>query len=292
MKISLPICSEVEFEGKKFYNEKSFVAFEKAIEYAGEKGRVLSLPELIKWRINSDFDSESWINWYTANSEENIGKTPQENSAVLIIHGGGILTPKRIENAINDGLINSAAQYTQKEFSDALEGKMPDNSEIPIYSLEEFKKNNSQNLPIRYGIVMDLKNANSLKSGIYPIDTLRNNDLVIARCGGEETANNYLDKLIYEGYTKIGNWHRFENVNTEKPSGLLLFLGGLIGYDFGGGFNLCNFARFVVVKEKKPYQSLLFPPKKDLKCKIQKILQETEVSEKFNKKLLDELKKE
>jgi hypothetical protein len=252
MKIILPTYLKVEFEGESFYDEKLYVALENAIKYAGKNGRVLSFPELIRWRMASEFDSEAW-EWGTANSEENTGKTSQGNSVVFAIHGGGILKPKRIENAIKDGLIDGVAQYTQKEFLDALEGKMSDNSEIPIYSFEEFKKINSLNLPIRYGVVMDLKKANSLKSGIYPIDTLRNSDLVILRCGGEETTNNYLDKLSSKGYKKIGNWHRFENVNNEKPSGLLLFLGNSSGDSIIGNYNLNDcIARFVGVKENSP----------------------------------------
>ena len=73
-------------------------ALRQALEYAGDDGFVASMPQLLHARANADYDNIIWNTWFTANSEENLVKTPQGNRVVVAVHGGGIYaSPERFE---------------------------------------------------------------------------------------------------------------------------------------------------------------------------------------------------
>ena len=69
-----------------------------ALQYAGDDGFVASMPQSLQARANASYDDIIWNSWFTANSEENLAKTPQGNRVVLVVHGGGIYaSPERFE---------------------------------------------------------------------------------------------------------------------------------------------------------------------------------------------------
>ncbi|PIN79660.1 hypothetical protein COV16_03015, partial [Candidatus Woesearchaeota archaeon CG10_big_fil_rev_8_21_14_0_10_34_8] len=177
--------------------------------------------------------------FYTCASEEDVGRTRQRNKVMIEVHGGGILTPERIETADRRGLTRQyAAQYlAESEVETLLNGKLADGTEIPVYSFADFIRGIA-GLPRRYAVVMDYDTARNADSGHLPVESLRDNALVIVRAGGVAEANHFVDKIAQQ-YTKYGNWHTFNDINAGKTHGGLLFLGynhysGLNGYDYLG----------------------------------------------------------
>ena len=236
-------------EGEAFYNTHLPAALKKAQTYAGKQGYVASLPELVRARILASPDQEIWTNFYTANSEEDIGATKQGKPILLVVHGNGILSsPERIERAYQDGLINRAARLFQEEVVKLSEGRLPNEQVIPVHSFSEFRQG-IRNLPRNYAIVMDLDEAKRTKSGVHKIKDLLNSPLFIARAGGLQTAEEYLRNVEEKlKVSKYGSWHPFDNVDINQPQGRLLFLD--INYDncFNGLSNLGNDGRFVGVR--------------------------------------------
>ena len=111
------------------------------------------------------------------------------------IHGGGIYaSPERFERTYRASVDRNSpegftGQYSgkisPKEASDALNGKLPDGTEIPIYQFDEFKQGIA-NLPRRYGVVLDFELARKSTRGFDPFEVLRDEPNLIARAGGVE----------------------------------------------------------------------------------------------------------
>ena len=225
----------------------------KALENAQKGGYVASLPQILHSRVVSPADSEIWQNWFTANSEENIGRTAQGNPVVIAVHGTGLWTPDRIQEAYNEGLTNNyAGKLKTPEFRQLLTGKVADGNIIPVYSLTDFMKGISD-LPMQYAVIMDFDQVKKLESGVQKTSKLRQNPLFIVRAGGAEAANAYLDKTeqVYER-KELGNWHPFANSDPDQPQGRVPFAGD--GYN--GGLSSCSnlgdYGRFVWVAPKAP----------------------------------------
>jgi hypothetical protein len=233
-------------KGAAFYDENIPAALRAAQEFAGKEGYVASLPQIVGMRVK---DHLPFNKWFIALSEEDVGRTAQGKPVVAVVHGAGILTsPERIQQAYDTGLINTgAAKLTEKEFRELLEGKLPDGSEMPIFSFDDFMKEAS--LPMRYAIIMDFGKVQKTKSGYQDADGLKDNPLLIARCGGVAQATEYIDKAK-EKYnkTQLGQWHPFSDIDPEQRQGRLLFLGycdygsSINGYDY-----ISNCGRFVGV---------------------------------------------
>ena len=248
---------EQMLNGKTFYNTDRnasgnligvAVSLRQALKYATSKGIVLTMPELIKAKTQADKSHEYWRNWLSAYTEENIGidrngKFGERNEPVLVVvHGGGILTPDRIMKAYEDGLIGNSAKYTEEEFNELLEGRVNGN-EIPFYALEEIKRG-VPNLPHRFGVVMPYRDAQATSSGFQNKSNFLNNPLVIARNGGLENLETYFD--MAKDNDKIGCWHSFSGRDTSIPQGRLLFLNAG-SYGLSGINYLDNYGRFVGV---------------------------------------------
>ena len=231
--------------GKVFYDDNLVNALRAAQEFAGPDGYVASAPEIMHARVISSSD-DIWGKFFSAMSEEIVGTTKQGSEVLVECHGGGIFnSPKRIQRAIKEGLINGAGKVSQKEFNNLLQGKKSEN-EIPIYSYTEFLQQTK--LPRNYAIIIDLDKVKNLDSEYQNIENLYENPLMIARAGGQEQAKNYLKKAqqVYQN-DELGLWHSLKNVDTSKTSGRLLF----VGYDFNFNINDNNFyysARFVGVQ--------------------------------------------
>lgn len=196
----------------------------------GKKGYIASLPQIISIRIKTPYEENYdgpiiWRHGFRAYSEETAGKTPQGNPVILVIHGGGIFgLPQHIKKAMDLGLTKAyTARLSNREWYDALNGKMPDNSEIPIYSFCEFKDKTLRQLPVRYGVVLDFKDALVTPPNLpYPADEnkLKENHLFITRAGGIELTNQFLDVLInteLKGTCKFN--HIYHDLDLTQPSG-------------------------------------------------------------------------
>jgi hypothetical protein len=234
-----------KLKGNVYYDDSLPKALGQAQSYAGRKGYVASMPEIASMRIGGQLP---WNNWFTAMSEEDVLTTPQGNHVVAVVHGGRILsTPERIRQAYDDGLVNGAAKLDTKRDPEETK-KLLSGKEMPVYSIADFVKG-VEKLPRQYAVILDFETAQKTQSGRQDADRLKDNPLVIARCGGVEQAAAYIDaaKKAYHT-TTLGQWHPFANVDPEQRQGRLLFLGDgdslslLLGDDL-----LYNLGRFVGV---------------------------------------------
>ncbi len=210
-------------------------ALRRAREYAGTDGYVASMPQLLNARVNAPFDNEIWNTWFfTANSEESLAISPAGKRAAVFVHGGGIFaTPERfrrlymadVGRTSKDGYTGLfGAKIPGHEAQDLLEGRLPDGTEIPVYSFDEIKRG-VKDLPHRHAIVMDFELARTTVRGFSSFDDLKENPIMIARAGGQEAAAKYLDKASeFYATTEMGNWHRFDQMNPDQPQTYIQFL--------------------------------------------------------------------
>ncbi|RLE38355.1 hypothetical protein DRJ17_04215 [Candidatus Woesearchaeota archaeon] len=255
-KVSVNIDDLINY-GKTFYSEEMkrimhigvAVALQQALDFAGPNGYVATMPELIAARLKVDENHDFWQNWYTVHTEENIGIDSKGRfysrgePMLVVVNGGGILTPERIMKAYDEGLIKGSVKYHYEEFNDLLDGKLPDGTSIELYRFREIKKGIS-NLPHRFGVVMPYSMAQNTKSGYHKKKEFMENPLVIARAGGIENLESYYE-MAKASDGELGNYHPFERRDASTPQGRVLFL----DYDFYGldGCILYNYGRFVGV---------------------------------------------
>jgi len=258
-------------------------ALQRALACAGDDGFVASLPQLFHARANADYDNIIWNTWFTSNSEECVVTTKQGNHVVVAIHGGGILgTSNRFERSLYadqdrsnpEGLTGQgAAKITEQETRDILEGKLPDGSEIPVYSFDEFREG-IKDLPMHYGVILDYELARKTEKGFTPFDVLKDEPNFIVRAGGVEAAAKYLDKFQARHNTKLmGNFHPFNHIDQDQPQSRIIFLAGnkggkgsegdyFYGYDsdygIGGYAHMVGMARYVAVAPRNVSTSLQY----------------------------------
>ncbi len=256
-------------------------ALRRALRYAGDDGFVASMPALLHARAVAPYDNIIWNTWFTANSEENVVTTPQGNRVVVAIHGGGIFaSPERFERSLHADLDNSnpegitgqtAAKISQQEAHDVLEGRLPDGSEIPMYTFDEFKRGITD-LPMRYGVILDFELARKSKRGYERFEILKDDPNMIVRAGGVEPLAAYLDKFKDRHNTELmGNWHPFNRIDPDQPQTRIPFLAGNKGgvgsddatgygydeeYGMGGDASMVGMARYVAVAPRDMSTSL------------------------------------
>jgi len=201
--------------------------------------------------------------------------TAQGNRVVVAVHGGGIFaSPDRFERSFyanlnranSEGLTGqTAAKISEQEARDVLKGKLPDGSQIPIYSFDEFRRGVAD-LPIRYGVVLDFEVAKSAKRGFESFDVLKDEANMIVRAGGVEPLATYLDKFRDRNNTEMmGNWHPYLRIDPDQPQTRIPFLAGNKGgvgsegkneglgwgydaeYGMGGDASMVGMARYVAV---------------------------------------------
>ena len=232
--------SDAKMEAEIIFETHLPDALRQALEYAGDDGFVASMPQLLHSRLNADYGNEIWNTWFfTSNSEESLATTKQGNQVAVMVHGGGIFaTPERFRKLYLSSVNRSCktgftglfgAKIAEREARDMAEGKLPDGTEIPVFSFDEIKRGVA-NLPRRYAIVMDFDLARKSKRGYATFDELKDDPLMIARAGGAEAAAAYLDKA--QGYYNtevMGSWHRFNDMNPDQPQSYIQFLFDCLG---------------------------------------------------------------
>ena len=270
-----------------FFDSYATAALEGALRYAGDDGFVASLPQLLHARVNAPYDNIIWNTWFTANSEESVVTTRQGHHVVIVVHGGGILaTPKRLERSYRADLDRSnpngltgqyAAKITTREARDLLDqGKLPDGSTIPMYAYDEISQGIAD-VPMQHGIVLDYQLAKNSPNGYEPFRNLRHDPLMVARAGGPEATEAYLDNAAARhGTRRMGSFHPFNRIDPDQPQTRLLNLGGNqggldsegkdlglgLGYDLDWGISgnngLVDMARYVAVAPQDPSKSLRY----------------------------------
>ncbi len=257
------IVSEGSVDGNTFYDATKDstgkyiglpIALEQALAHAGVDGIVATMPEFISAKVLAPKTHNFWKQWYSVHTEENIGidrngKHYDRNTPVyVLVNGGGILTPERIKQAYTQpqGLIDHSAKYTDPEFDQLLEGKLPDGSSIPLFKFEDIKSGMT-NRPHRFGIVVPYANVQGTKSDYQNKAEFLANPLAIARGAGDiETLEKYFDLAkVTSTAGKVGNWHPFLGREATVPQGRLLFV--YIDHSGLSGYYLVNDGRFVAV---------------------------------------------
>ena len=239
--------------GNEFYNTNLPTALEEAINSIGKNGVIASMPYLIAGKAQADKENYLWKSWFTALSEENIGVDKEGRfvesgkPVVVTVHGGGILTSDRIQKAYDEGLTEQrAAKLTEDEFSNLLNGTLPNGENINIYTIDDVQNNNISHLFGKYAVVLDFESAKSTKSGYHQKEDFMKNPLVLARVGTPDYLEDYFEKAKHSSDQDVRNSHIFEEIDTNQQQGRLLYLGddydGLSGHD-----NLDNCGRFVGV---------------------------------------------
>ena len=212
-------------------------ALEAALAYAGPEGIVATMPELIAAKIytaqfRADHSHDLWNERYTAHTEENVGidkkgRFYSKNQPVLVIvNGGGLITPERIKSAhldILEGHIKGGAiRYHDEEFEELLDGKLPDGSSIPLHCFEDIEKGIS-NLPHRFGVVIGYRWAALTHSGEHDKKAFLENPLVIARAGGPEHLETYYQETVFKN--QLCNSHQLIGNERKLPNGRFIGLG-------------------------------------------------------------------
>src|SRR3989339_1579177 len=129
--------------GKTFYTNSLSTALSEAMNFATSEGIVLNMPEFIAAKAKAERNHVFWLDWYTVLTEENIGIDKKGSfytrgePVLVVVHGGGILTPDRIQQAYDERLLNNNAKYKEEEFDALLEGRLLYGTSFPLYRLEE-----------------------------------------------------------------------------------------------------------------------------------------------------------
>ena len=243
------ITNERILQGRSFSDDDLSQALENALVYGGNEG-VVTMPELISARVKAEKDHFLWQNHFDVHTEEYIGIDhdgilgSSNRGLVLIVHGGGLLTPDQIREAYDKRLENGSAVLTQDEFNQLLRGENFEDREFPLYGIDEIQEGVS-GLPHRFGVYMSFSEAQSTKSGYHDKTSFLANRLVIARNGGTQNLEAYFGEINgSEG--SLGNWHIYSDKEINKPSGRLLFLGSG-DYGLDGNVDLYYLGRFLGV---------------------------------------------
>ena len=283
----------MHMEAAIFFDSYLPVALRRAIEYAGEDGFVASLPQLLHARVDASYDNVIWNNWFNPSSEESLVTSSQGHRVIVTIHGGGIFaSPDRYETLFRastdrfsevgfTGMF--AGKITEREARGALDGQLPDGTEISVYPFAEFRKGIGS-LPRRYGVVTDFETAKKSVCGYVSFDDLRDDPVMIVRAGGVAAASAYLDKASARNNTKkMGSWHPFNNIDTpDQPQTRVPNLAGnkggvgsedddghLYGYNTEYGIggdswihstSMVNIARFVAIAPRDASTRLRYLP--------------------------------
>jgi len=228
-------------EGDKFVGAP--IAFQEALNYAGEEGIVANMPFLIAGKSVANKNNYLWKTWFTCNSEEHCGMK-DGSPVIIVVHGGGILTPERIKQAYKDGLTSAhAASLSSDEWNGLLEGELPNGDKTNLYELSDVKEGKIPEPFGKYAVILPFELAKNTNSSRHNKTEFMENHLVIARAGTLEHLDAYFEKAKHSTENNVGCYHRFNEVNPAQAQGRLLYLNdnysGLVGngnLDFNGRF--------------------------------------------------------
>lgn len=113
-----------------FYHEDGFVpAWKQAARFAGDNGRIATLPDVIDARINSGDEEVPWGMYFTTLSAEYLGYSKGGNHILIVAHGVGPMSTM-------DGIVEAysfqfkdqtrdrrGGRITKEQFADLESGK-------------------------------------------------------------------------------------------------------------------------------------------------------------------------
>ena len=199
-------------------------AYTTASNVARKGGYIASLPQLVEGRLVADFADPIWQEPFIANSEEAVGVTKAGNEVLVVVHGGGIMTPKRYAQAFAEGLTPaSGARLYPDEFYNLLSGR--------TYSGEIFLCEGLKGLELKpagvehYAVVLDFALAKQSRHEQMRPAEFAENPVAVARAGSQERALAYAQKTNAE--QGVGNYHAFNQTEPRLQPELagLLHLG-------------------------------------------------------------------
>lgn len=263
----IPTCEKTEMKREEFYDVSLPNALRKAQTALGKKDIVAPMYVLL-----NHFDESTW---YTANTEDVIGIDRnglygrRGESVVVTIHGGidgnGILSSQLLDYVIkghNTGeslVIEECSLNLDKLYShnntvpNLLDGKMPDGTNIPVFSYNELVAGNCPNDFKRFAVVRSLELAERTKSGFQSIDNLvdfsgnASDSQLISYSAGIENATRFVNALrgSMNGF-EIWNPFSSKHFNPEVSQARIPVLGGFSrGLD--GNNSLLLDGRYLVI---------------------------------------------
>ncbi len=183
---------------------------------------------MVAARIAVDDCHVFWNEGCDVHTEENIGidengiRYGAGDSVLVIVHGGGLLSPERVISAYESGsTLGGSVRYKPQEFNDLLEGKLSNGDNLDLFELEDIKKG-VLDLPHRFGIVMPYSKAVKSKTVLDRKKDFLTNDLVIARLAGCKQVENYYERMI--GVARQFCVHVLPRLDPNIPQGRFLFL--------------------------------------------------------------------
>ncbi len=244
---------------QSFYGQQNYIVLDKAQEY----GDVLTLPEFLQALFLSSFDSSLADIPFAVRTEEIIGKTRQGNVVAAVVHGAGLLTPRRIRSGIvieetaekevpHHGLTKTKSGRGQFALPlyDAEVHALLDGLVVPIFSYAEFK--DLCTLPRRYAIVRDFHPRREIPPGYQFLSTLEATPRVISLAGGMENLEALTYALNRRGLKKINYAHSLnylEDADLEQPQGRFMEVHGIENL-FYSEMEMDGPARFLAVKRE------------------------------------------
>ncbi|GEM_PF-3992362 len=239
-----------------FYDQHGYQALHTAQSY----GQVFTLPKFLQASCLWPVDDLLWKVPVTTQTEEIIGKHKNGKIVHIIVHGQGLLTPKRIRDGIiieelepdvvpdhgltktTSGKGNGALPLYESEIAALLDGKI-----LPIYSYSEFRKNISC-LPGEYAVRRDFKLGTEMRSGYYNFNTLKKVPRLITLAGGVENLETCLEivKDLFR-VTEMYYSHPLHDLNLNQAQGRFMEVHGR-GNLFYSLMEMDGSARFLSVK--------------------------------------------
>lgn len=258
--ISLIVANTIkQGMARSFYDQQGYLALQEAQEH----GDVLTMPEFLQALYLSSFQGSLVEVPFTVQTEEIIGKSREGNQVAAVVHGTGLLTPKRIRDGIiieaamedeipDHGLtrtISGRGQFAlplyDYEVHALLEGHI-----LPIFHYADFKKGIS-NLPREYAVVRDFHPRTEVPSDNHQyLNTLKEIPRVISLAGGVENLENCLELLNLQHSVKTLDYsHPLHHLDPEQPQGRFVEVHGL-GNLFYSHKEMDGSARFLSVKKE------------------------------------------
>ncbi len=234
------------------------IALQEVYDQMGSDVVVATMPYLVAGKAKADKSNYLWQKWFTALSEENAGidkngkLVGRDQPVVLTLHGGGILTPQRINQAYIEGLTpQNTAKFTDEEFDNLLNGVLPSGESINLYTVDDVRQGRIPDPFGRYAVWMPAETAKAKPSGYHAKSDFMNNELVIARAGTLDHLDAYFEKAQHSSNHNLGNWHRCGKIDFRQPQGRVLFVDDDY-YGLSGNDGLDHDGRFVGVAPEAP----------------------------------------
>lgn len=180
-----------------FFHQDGFVpAWKQAAWFAGENGRIATLPDIINGRLNQKLGSVPWEKYFTTRSTEYVGRTRGGNRILIVAHGIGPM-------ATLDGILKAYSFHFKDTTRDRIGGRI--NYE-EFYDLESGK----------FGDVAVIDLDRYLRENEYPfISHLRVSEAMVdpvlsARLGPKA------EEYIQCHATLAREWHKNEAGELEE----------------------------------------------------------------------------